>query len=102
MHLFRPCCIHQDAKQTEKNRNHDEKTPVAPVGTIAVMFNAICKQSLATTLCVHRKGRSIVSRTGTVSLRLGGFSLNTIGVQFNPSMSRTRKATHRTRFRNGF
>jgi len=28
--------------------------------------------------------------------------MNTIGVQFNPSMSRTRKATHRTRFRNGF
>jgi hypothetical protein len=28
--------------------------------------------------------------------------MNTIGVQFIPSMSRTRKATHRTRFRNGF
>jgi len=42
--------------------------------------------------------KSIVSNTGTVSLRLGSFSLNSTGVQFNPSMSRTRKATHRTRF----
>jgi len=97
MHLFRACCIHRGAKQTEKNRNRDEKTLAAPTGTIAVMFNAFCKQSLGSTLCVHRKGRSIVSNTGTVSLRRGGFSLNTPGVQFNPSMSRTRKATHRTR-----
>ncbi len=97
MHLFRACCIHRGAKQTEKNRNGDEKTLLAPVGTIAVMFNAICKQPSGSTLCLHRKGRSIVSNTGTVSLRLGSFSLNTAGVQFNPSMSRTRKATHRTR-----
>jgi hypothetical protein len=49
-----------------------------------------------------KRFRKIVFNTGTVSLRLGGFSLNTIGVQFIPSMSRTRKATHRTRFRSGF
>ncbi|WP_235514204.1 hypothetical protein, partial [Acidovorax sp. Root217] len=60
------------------------------------MFNALAlsgtsKLSTAGTLW-------IVSDTGTVSLRLSGFSLNTAGVQFNPSMSRTRKATHRTRF----
>jgi hypothetical protein len=47
-------------------------------------------------------GRTIVLKTGTVSSRLGGFSLESFGVQFNPSMSRTRKATHRTRFRSGF
>jgi hypothetical protein len=40
--------------------------------------------------------RKIVFNTGTVSLRLDGFSLNSTGVQFIPSMSRTRKATHRT------
>jgi hypothetical protein len=39
----------------------------------------------------------IVSNTGIVSLRRGGFSLNASGIQFIPSMSRTRKATHRTR-----
>ena len=44
----------------------------------------------------------IVLNTGTVSLRLSGFSLNTIGVQFIPSMSRTRKATHRTRSQAAF
>ncbi len=97
MHLFLRCCICLSAKQTEKNRNRHEKTHRAPPGTIAVMFNAICKQSLGSTLCVHRKGYSIVSDTRTVSLRRGSFSLNTCGVQFNPSMSRTRKATHRTR-----
>ncbi len=40
----------------------------------------------------------IVLITGTVNSRLRGFSLTTMGVQFNPSMSRTHKATHRTRF----
>jgi hypothetical protein len=30
-------------------------------------------------------------------LRPSGFSLNVAGVQFNPSMSRTEQATHRTR-----
>ena len=44
----------------------------------------------------------IVLIFGTVSLRLDSFSMNYIGVQFIPSMSRTRKATHRTRLRNGF
>jgi hypothetical protein len=44
----------------------------------------------------------IVANTGTVNLRLGSFSLNTPGVQFNPSMSRTRKATHRTRSSSSF
>ena len=39
--------------------------------------------------------RWIVSNTGTVSLRLSGFSQRYCGVQFIPSMSRTRKATHR-------
>jgi hypothetical protein len=38
----------------------------------------------------------IVSITRTVSLRLGSFSLSDTRVQFNPSMSRSRKATHRT------
>jgi len=46
--------------------------------------------------------QAIVAVYRTVSSRLRGFSLNTTGVQFNPSMSRTRKATHRTRFKNGF
>jgi hypothetical protein len=97
MHLFRPCCIRRGAKQTEKNRNHDETTPGALPGTIAVMFKAICQPTPAPRPAVHRKGRLIVSNTRTVSLRRGSFSLNTPGVQFNPSMSRTRKATHRTR-----
>jgi hypothetical protein len=44
----------------------------------------------------------IVSNTGTVSSRLGGFSLHPTGVQFTPSMSRTRKATHRTRSQAAF
>jgi len=96
-HLFRGCCNASSAKQTEKNRNHGETTRGDSVGTIAVMFNTVCKQSLRPSLCVHRNGGRIVSNTGTVSLRLGGFSLNTCGVQFIPSMSRTRKATHRTR-----
>ncbi|MCE1191457.1 MAG: hypothetical protein LWW96_04800, partial [Acidovorax sp.] len=54
------------------------------------------------TVCGGLPTTTIVPKTGTVSSRLGGFSLNTRGVQFIPSMSRTRKATHRTRFKNGF
>ncbi|MBX9833967.1 MAG: hypothetical protein K2X78_13085 [Burkholderiaceae bacterium] len=96
MHLFLICCIRWGATQTEKNRNRDETTHRAPPGTIAVMFRTFCKQSSRPALCVHRKGPRIVSNTRTVSLRLSSFSLNIIGVQFNPSMSRTRKATHRT------
>ncbi|MFN9472970.1 hypothetical protein [Acidovorax sp.] len=60
------------------------------------MFNAL---ALSGTSLVDTAGTLwIVSDTGTVNWRLGGFSMNTPGVQFNPSMSRTRKATHRTRF----
>jgi len=111
--LFRACCIRPAAKQTEKNRNRDETTQRALMGTIEPMFNALLmgftpggtKLPLWLSMPPSQDTRStqqltvssIVSNTGTVSLRPASFSLNSPGVQFNPSMSRTRKATHRTR-----
>ncbi|CAN7296734.1 hypothetical protein LJR129_001516 [Acidovorax sp. LjRoot129] len=74
------------------------------------MFNALPKSSTPGDLgrkaaveltqnASRNSGKSslIVSNTGIVSLRPGSFSLDVTGVQFIPSMSRTRKATHRTR-----
>ncbi|CAN7489588.1 hypothetical protein [Acidovorax sp. LjRoot117] len=110
--LFRACCIRPAAKQTEKNRNRDETTQHAVMGTMEPMFNAPLLSSTpggksrpqlpltASQDALHTRqplAPVIVSNTGTVSLRPDGFSLNSPGVQFIPSMSRTRKATHRTR-----
>ncbi|CAN7545257.1 hypothetical protein [Acidovorax sp. LjRoot194] len=108
--LFRACCSRPAPKQTEKNRNRYETTQRAVMGTIEPMFNALLMGSTPggtklplllssqDTRCIWQlTASSIVSNTGTVSLRPASFSLNSPGVQFNPSMSRTRKATHRTR-----
>jgi len=103
-------------KQNEMNRNGSETTLRRLPGTMEPMFIAIHnpfgteatptrdnraargRQRWTTQKTSHR----IVSNTGTVSLRLSGFSLNNSGVQFNPSMSRSQQATHRTRVAAGF
>jgi hypothetical protein len=113
--MFLRRCIPPYPKQTEKKRNHSETTPSAPPGTMEPMFNAALTHPSPAGMTLRptealrvnrhsgpgdqtpRKPGRIVSNTGTVSSRLSGFSLNSTGVQFIPSMSRTRKATHRTR-----
>ncbi|WP_422845933.1 hypothetical protein [Acidovorax sp. M2(2025)] len=56
------------------------------------MFNNALQPAAAAS-GMHLPGNwgRIVSKTGTVSLRPAGFSLIPCGVQFIPSMSRTRK-----------
>jgi hypothetical protein len=74
------------------DKAHVQRTSPEFSGTAAAAI-ATCRNARPPTLERLR----IVSNTGTVSLRRGGFSLNASGIQFIPSMSRTRKATHRTR-----
>jgi hypothetical protein len=96
-------------KQNENNRNCQETPGWLAACTIASMSSThqqhqkslpgLCRRSGFLSRDIQRgqvPTPGIVSITGTVSLRLGSFSLSDTRVQFNPSMSRSRKATHRT------